>query len=471
MKQLVILLSAVVLVVGGWLLVSSWTRSAGRFAPLVVPDASAAPATLARSADQLWNAKPRFFQPETVVSFVMLLGERLDDGSLRAVAAPVFFAWREHRTLPAVKAAMPKVNTVLLPRLARWVSLGDLETLVRIAAGKQPDAKQVDAVLSSIAAEPIPAQGFSGSRALDLITASLRVRQFERASSYLEKLSWPASVSSGDRETRLKPIRRLIELCSKDSTGKEEVVEAVALWHAMDSDRHTRRHVREILEDVALTAIKEMEIRQRGREVGALLSASCKRDDARRYWDRVIGRKIGSVPISGTERTAGFGSLLKAFEQRFGETGYECLSWFKVAELAREKKPREPLLRATYLRLALAAAPDDWFKWRAAQAWAAEMRAAGEVAQGLDVVRETAATIEDPELRSALDAVAYHLERDVAADDERVAKEKVVVDQDRLRGQIRHLEEQLSVFRRMKRPADVAALERVIQKLEEKISE
>jgi hypothetical protein len=306
---------------------------------------------------------------------------------------------------------------------------------------------------------------------LDVIAAALRIQLYDRAAGYMEKLSWPEHVTINERDQQLRPLRRLIELCTREKAGKGDVLEAVELWRAMEEDTFARRNLRYILEDVALAAIKAMESRQRSRDVGPLLVATCERSEARPYWERIISRKRGQVSGADTETIASFGSLIRAFGQLFEEPEYECLSWFEVSELAKKQKPREPLLRAIYLRLALAAAPSDWLRWRAVQGWAAEMRSAGEFAQALEVVRTTMAQVDDPELSSGLDALAYEIQRDLADDEGRVVKERAVVEQDRIHGQLRHLERQLSLFRKLKRTAEVAALERTIETLERKVTE
>jgi len=466
LKHLVILAAAVIAILGAWLVLGLMSGSTGSTVALIIPTDQTDKISLIRSAHQLWKAKPNYYDSQKVFDLIRLLDEQLDDEQWRAVSAPVFYAWENHRAVDSVRGLLVLRNKTLLPRWTRAGTASDLEGLVRAANQAAFDAAAINEALGNAAAVPVQADGYEASRISEIVAASIRARDLRRAKTYLAQLHWGEGVP-GEARVPAEKVNTVVDLCLSVDSGKYDLVGVVRAWGGQDSVMG-RTVFRPILEEVAL---RSMQGRQ-GPRVADLFADSANEEKAEAYWDKVIVRFIPRCAEGDETKNGNLSSLLVAFGAKYKRPDFAFRIWMKVAALAVKSSPEDPLRAVLLFERALSMAVTDAHRVAAAKGAAEGYAKALEFRKAVEVLQQIGSQLHGDEEEKEFGILLEEAKKKEKADQERVAKQEVAIDLDRRRGRLQAMKDKLVAAKRSGRPGDeLRAIEGVIHTLEKELTE
>ncbi len=466
MKQVLILGALALLLVSAWALFGPGFTPAPKFAPLVTPENPADAPALVRSAHQLWKAWPGHYDSAQVLALLKLLTERLDDASWRAVSAPAYHAWSQHRGIAALRPALIELNKAFLPKLLRAGTLSELEQLIRAAAVGGFEIKQIQQAMDDLIAQPLGPEGLPGSRAELLLVACLRANEPQRAKDYAAKLR-PSDIPG--------PAAWILEaadLALKSQAGHFAIQPLIAAWHRLESEDLGRAQVRSVLEQLCVG-----EIADRAEKPGAppalpLFEVSQKDVDALPYWTNVLQRSLWELHKKSDAFLIRFEALLKAYAGAYAQGAFAYEAWFKAGEAQFSSDQDNWLRPVAFYERALAVAPSPDLRLKALKKIAEGYQNSNEFSKARAVIEKLLPEFEKSPQLKELNALLAGVKKLEVADAARVEREKKLIDQDRRRGRLQNMKDQLIRARKEGREeAVVRALEKAVKDLEHDVTE
>jgi hypothetical protein len=459
-KQVLLLFVAAALLLGAWWAVEFFSAEARpRISAPADPQDRAA---LLRAVQQLWSATPNHYDPLDVLDFLARVERDLEEAQWRSASAPVLFAWKNHRDIAGVRHRLVALNEKLIPRLVRTVAFDELPDLIRVANERRFDADRVNAELEKSALAPLPASGFRGSRAAEVVAAAVWAGDVARAASYLERIAGTDPFVAKTRAAFL---------AGQEATPFD-VEQAVPVWDAHDGDPVGVRVYRPALEAAGVRLILSDEPRGDGPLSAEKLDRSLRQPRADAFWRRVTERTLPSL-IDGDERKLGrVAPFLKLCEAAFKSPGYAFDLLLRAALMAEARSSEDPLRAVALLARAEEFAGGDRQRADVARLRVAAYSKAREFAQALDTAKRAHDDVRDPGVKADLAELLKDAKKKSADDEARVAQQVKSIEQDRARGRLLHMKESLNEARKNGQPAaEIAELEKAVRQLEAAVSE
>jgi len=470
-KQLLVLVAGVLVILGAWWLVGLFGKSATGPAQLVLPaDLNDKPA-LIRSANQLWNAHPGYYDSAACIGLLARLAESLDDQQWRAVTSPVFFAWENLRTMTEVRGSLSSLNQKLLRRFASNGTTYDLNGLVRASNAKSFDAAAINAALDAIVAVPLPPSGLEGTRLLDLVVASLWAGDVPRAKGYLSSVRWE-SAPGADATSFLDRLKSMIDVTLAAANGKLDGLAMVRCWQEQGASPAGRSVLRPILEGLALQVMETSDPLGAGIKPTDLFAASAAEPGAEHFWNRIATRFVGSCAQGSEMKNANMAGLLARYSEKFKKPDYGVPFWMKAGTLVLTHFPGDPLRAVKLFERALAASLTDAQRIEAIRNIVPACLKAQEFLKARSVVEAGLARVTDAAIKKELEALLADVRKRTTADEARVELQKKSIDRDLRRGRLQNMKDVLVEARKSGRPPEqLQALERAIRDLEKDVTE
>jgi hypothetical protein len=469
-KQLGLLIIAVVVLLGAWLVfISIQKNPESPFATLDIPKDPINKRAVVRSANQLWKATPGYYDPARTVALIKLIHGALGDDEWQVVSAPVVFACENLRKTKGAELELAGLDGMLLSRFERRPTLHEAESLVRAGNAKGPSAARINPALERLVTLPREG-GYAGSALSFLVAASVACEDFGRAAKYLDTPSRDVAMPEADRAW-VGHIRRSIDICISAQNKNFEIPAAIDEWRGTAQDALGRSVYRPALVNVGYLAAESLQTDPARRKAVELMEKTTA--GAPEYWHEVIERVITSVLAGSTDDVPLLSALAAAYERDHKKTDYAAGAWYRVAAREELRHPDLLLWAADPLERALAAAHSPNLVGDIARLLSKVYLASKEFTKARQAVERALGRLPaDSAAVKELSTLLIDLKTKEADDLARVAKEKKEIERRRLTGQLDHMKQQLETARKQKRSEqDIRSIESTIKEISRRVDE
>lgn len=471
MKHLIMLLAAAAIIVVSWWLIGEISHRRDAPPTIQIPQNLADKPGLIRSANQLWDAKPDYFDSRQVATFLKLLVQNLDDDSWRAVSGAAYFAWSGLRGSPSVRPQLLELDESLLPKFVGSGALPEIEGLVRIADEKAFDSLKISQTLEKYVAVPLPPGSFPGSRQEEIIASSIHVNAYPRAEQLMGKLVWSEGGDAADKSS-LARLKYVIDACRPSPTGARVLSRNVEAWSICGGDIVGRLLLQPNLEDVALAVIDSFEQSPASPKLTETFSETATIPGADPYWSKVLYRTVPGLVGATAARISVVARLTHEYSSCFKKPTFEFLLWMKTGTLTEQWRPNDPIRAIGFYERSRSVAVTDTHRVLVAQKLIALCGKAYEFTQGRTIAEETAKAVTDPEQAKAAALLLQEAKKKEEADLARVKLQEKAIDLDQRRGRLQAMKDNLAAAKRAGRPPEqVQAIQTAIKDLEKRLTE
>lgn len=471
MKHLVMLLAAATVMVVAWWVIREISGRRPDPHTIYIPQNPADKPGLVRSAYQLWDARPDYYDPAQVASFLKLLAQHLDDDSWRAVSAPSFFAWGHLRGNAAIRPQFLEMEDLLLEKFLKTGALQEVAALVRMAEEKAFDTVKLTAALEKHVLAPLEPGTFPESRQELIIASAIRANALEKAALWIGKLSWNGPETPEDKNA-VGRLSAVLGYCRPQKTGNRLLSKGVSAWQSASTDIVGRDLLQPNLEELTLAALDGFEATPASPVIGESFGESVTAPGADPFWAKVLSRTIPSLVKGTGARISVVAELTRLYSTRFKKPVFEFQFWMKVGALAQQWMENDPLRATEFYTRARSAATTDLQRVLVAQKLTALYSKANEFPTARTIAEETEKAVADPEQKKSAALLVADARKKESADLVRVQLQEKAIDLDRRRGRLQSMKDNLSAAKRSGRPTEqLQAIEKEIKTLELQLTE
>jgi hypothetical protein len=426
--------------------------------------------TLVRRAHALWQASPDRVDGRQVLQFMSHLARTMDDGAWWAVSAPMAQAWERQHDSESLQGALASANEVIVPRFIRTGSVDELSRMIGKIHANSFDSNQLSGMIEKALAEPLPADGFRGSRPEQLVAATVRAGDLPRARSYLGRLVWPPNAPAETRKS-LEPVREAIEIGLQSVEGALDIHRVIRAWHANADGPLERSCFQPSLEDIALSTVVPSDRKAAATRVDELFRQSAGDPGAEAFWERILYRLRPTLIRSGEGSSVDAALLVRAFAERYKKVDVEYAFWRNAGDTSWRWVPDDPRRAARFYRRALTAATSEPERVEAVRRFAFQCQRANDPEPALLLVRQVADGLRDPAARNDLGTLTEELMQSTLKSNSAAAARKQA-DRDRQNQVLERMKALLAKARQEKRPEEeIQALQAVIRDVEAQLQE
>jgi transposase len=477
MKWVAVLLAAVLLLLAAWFIVRSGRPSvpAPDVGGLELPKDLSDRASLVRSTEQLRTFEPT---PDTVlfgVRFLDAILVHLSDAEWPQAAPAVFIGWqRIHKT----RGSNPHLQVFageLLEKFVPHLATNDLESMIRSVQANDYYTPKINAALDRLAGKTVPAKGFPGSRLADLVTASVRAKDYERARRYLVGARFEEGTAS---ELRV-PVTRLLGILDlhlrakaggpETAWGAEEWVKGVEEWSKSPEDPTGSP----LLLEMGAALARSCKLKGEFAPLKDAMAATTKLPAAKKYWADAITAFLASLPKTGQytdsdvlDRLVGF------YTAEFGKGEFALQFWTQLADENKDKDLAQSMWRVECLKRACQAVGDDPARLKLIRRIVQEYLEFHDAVRARGALQELSALLKSAKSKDSLSPLLEELAKLEEAEKVQAVKLQHEADQGVIRQRLQFMKRHLDQVRAGKGdPLAIRNMETDIKELERKLSE
>lgn len=465
------LAGAVLLLVGVWV-VFVLTRQSGSGAPeaftFELPRDLGDRSAVLGSAEQLAARLPNAKNVGDGVRLLRFLKDALTPDEWPKAAPAVYVGWQRIHKTPGSQLELEPFAAELLERMAPHLGRAELEGIIRSSNGNDYYKPGIDTALERLAARPVPASGYAGSRLADLVAASVGAGDPERAARYLERSRVEEGAAQGVRLEMVR-VSRVLGLHLGAKAGKPEPRAIIQEWAKAPEDPQAGP----LLLGAGVALARAGKFARDYRLLGESIAATQEEEGAGKYWGEVLRSFVDGLPEKGRYREADtLEALAKLYGEHFKDPAFEHEFWRKQAEGNPHKDTAEAMWRVECLKKAYAAAPDDALRLEHVRKLVGEYEAFGEHQAPRKLLEALLPRLEGEVAKVELSVIVADLRKKEAQDQILAARRRKEQELQMLRGQAEQMKMHLTQMKKAGAPAEaIANMERSIRELERKLPE
>jgi len=355
MKWILLLLIAVVLLFGVWLLTGPARNSSDDGSWLEIPAATAGKTAWVKAAQQFLAIDLRRVDPKDTVELLRRVVEHLGDEDWPEVQRAVFHGWEAVSGTEECRTLLAPIEALLIRRLVEFGSKDEFARMMDVA-DRNPNWKPVlEGALLRAVSQEVSASAPEKSRVLPILGAAVARRDWERASTYVSKVRFETGVPDALREqvVRLEEALRLFY----DARGQApfSMARVVSLWSTGPRDSLPSPVLLYIGIDLAKSGQSTMDFAK----LRTAVADSKGESGAKGYWDEVMKSYEDSLPEQGAYLEApSLEAISGAVAEGFGDKSLGVRFWKSVAAKATTGTIGEGMWKVECLKKAFHSSSD-----------------------------------------------------------------------------------------------------------------